>query len=56
MSITYTYEGINMYFYKYRVHCTLDVTFVEHSYEIDEVFFQIVYFHSTVLDVSLLIL
>ena len=41
MSITYTYEGINMYFYKYQVHCTLDVTFVEHSCEIDEVIFTL---------------
>ena len=31
MSITYTYEGITMYFYKSHVHCTIDVTYVEHS-------------------------
>ena len=38
MSVTYTYEGITMCLYKLQVHCTFDVTKVEHSCEIDEVF------------------
>ena len=50
MSVPYTYEGITMCLYKLQVHCTFDVTKVEHSCEIDEVFSHC-YFHSTVLDV-----
>ena len=38
MSINYTYEGITMCLYKLQVHCTFDVTKVEHSCVIDEVF------------------
>ena len=38
MSVTYTYEGITMCLYKLQVHCTFDVTKVEHSCVIDEVF------------------
>ena len=38
MSINYTYEGITMCLYKFQVHCTFDVTKVEHSCVIDEVF------------------
>ena len=38
MSITYTYRSSTMYLYTLKVHFTLDVTFVEHSCEIDEVF------------------
>ena len=38
MSINYTYEGITMCLYKLQVHCTIDVTKVEHSCVIDEVF------------------
>ena len=38
MSVTYTYEGITMCLYKLQVHCTFDVTKVEHSYVIEEVF------------------
>ena len=38
MSITYTYESITMYLYKLQVHCTIDITQVEHSCEIVEVF------------------
>ena len=37
MCVTYTYEGITMYLYKLQVHCTIDVTKVEHSCVIDEV-------------------
>ena len=36
--ITYTYEAITMYFYELQVICTIDVTKVEHSFEIFEVF------------------
>ena len=50
MSINYTYEGITMCLYKLQVHCTFDVTKVEHSCVIDEVL-HVVHFHSTVLDV-----
>ena len=50
MSINYTYEGIKMCLYKLQVHCTFDVTKVEHSCVIDEVL-HVVHFHSTVLDV-----
>ena len=38
MSVTYTYEGITMCLYKLQVHCTFDVTKVEHSCVIEEVF------------------
>ena len=38
MSVTYTYEGITMCLYKLQVDCTFDVTKVEHSCVIDEVF------------------
>ena len=38
MSINYTYEGITMCLYKLQVHCTFDVTKVEISCVIDEVF------------------
>ena len=38
MSVTYTNEGITMCLYKLQVHCTFDVTEVEHSCVIDEVF------------------
>ena len=38
MSVTYTYEGITMCLYKLQVHYTFDVTKVEHSCVIDEVF------------------
>ena len=38
MCVTYTYEGITMCLYKLQVHCTFDVTKVEHSCVIDEVF------------------
>ena len=38
MSVTYTYEGITMCLYKLHVHCTFDVTKVEHSCVIDKVF------------------
>ena len=38
MSVTYTYECITMCLYKLQVHCTFDVTKVEHSCVIDEVF------------------
>ena len=50
MSINYTYEGITMCLYKLQVHCTFDVTKVEHICVIDEVL-HVVHFHSTVLDV-----
>ena len=50
MSISYTYESNTMYLYTLIVHCTLDITQVEHICEIDEVF-HIVHFHSTVLNV-----
>ena len=50
MSITYTYESKSMYLYTLKVHCTIGITKLEHSCEIDEVF-HIVSFHSTVLDV-----
>ena len=50
MSINYTYEGITMCLYKLQVHCTFDVTKVEHSCVIDE-YLHVVHFHSTVLDV-----
>ena len=38
MSITYSYEGITMYFYEIQVICTIDVTKVEDSCERVEVF------------------
>ena len=38
MSVPYTYEVITMCLYKLQVHCTFDVTKVEHSCVIDEVF------------------
>ena len=38
MSVTYTYEGNTMCLYKLQVHCTFDVTKVEHNCVIDEVF------------------
>ena len=38
MSVTYTYESNTMCLYKLQVHCTFDVTKVEHSCVIDEVF------------------
>ena len=34
----YTYEGNTMCLYKLQVHCTFDVTKVEHSCLTDEVF------------------
>ena len=51
MSVTYTYEGITMCLYKLQVHCTFDVTKVEHSCVIDMKYLHVVHFHSTVLDV-----
>ena len=36
MSVPYTYEGITIY--KLQVHCTFEVTKVEHSCVIDKVF------------------
>ena len=53
MSVTYTNEGITMCLYKLQVHCTFDVTKVEHSCVIDEVFARCS-FHSTVLNVCYL--
>ena len=50
MSVTYTYEGITMCLYKLQVHRTFDVTKVEHSCVIDEVFARCS-LYSTVLDV-----
>ena len=50
MSITYTYEGITMYFYELQVICTIDVTKVENSCERMR-YLKIVHFHSSVLDV-----
>ena len=50
MSINYTYEAITMCLYKLQVHCTFDVTKVEHSCVIDEVF-QFVHFNFLGLDV-----
>ena len=38
MSVPYTYEGITMCLYKLQVHCTFEVTKVEHSCVIDKVF------------------
>ena len=38
MSITYTYESNTMYLYTLKVHCTIGITKLEHSCEIDEVF------------------
>ena len=38
MSFTYYYEVITMCLYKLQAHCTFDVTKVEHSCVIDEVF------------------
>ena len=38
MSINYNYEGITMCLYKLKVHCSFDVTKVEISCVIDEVF------------------
>ena len=38
MSINYTYEGHMMYLYTLKVQCNIDVTLVEHSCEIYEVF------------------
>ena len=55
MSITYTYEGNTMYLYTLKVHCTIDITKLEHSCEKEDVF-RIVYFHSTVLNVYYLYL
>ena len=51
MFVTYTYEGITMCLYKLQVHCTFDVTKVEHSCVIDMKYLHVVHFHSTVLDV-----
>ena len=50
MSVTYTYESNTMYLCILKVHCTIDITKVEHSCVIDEVL-HVVHFHSTVLDV-----
>ena len=50
MSINYNYEGITMCLNKLKVHCSFDVTKVEISCVIDEVFY-VVHFHSTALDV-----
>ena len=50
MSINYTYESITMCLYKLQVHCTFDVTKVEHSCVIDEVFARCS-LYSTVLDI-----
>ena len=55
MSMTYTYEGNTMYLYTLKVHCTIDITKLEHICEKEDVF-RIVYFHSTVLDVYYLYL
>ena len=38
MSITYTYESNTMYLHTLKVHMNIDVTKVEHSCVIDEVF------------------
>ena len=38
MYINYTYEGNMMYLYTLKVHCTIDITKLEHSCEIDDVF------------------
>ena len=38
MSITYTYESSTMYLYTLKVHCTIGITKLEHSCEIDEVY------------------
>ena len=38
MSITYTYESNMMYLQILKVHCTIGITKLEHSCEIDEVF------------------
>ena len=38
MSITYTYESNTMYLHTLKVHSNIDVTKVEHSCVIDEVF------------------
>ena len=38
MSINYTYESTTMYFYKLQVYSTIDVTKVEHSCVIDDLF------------------
>ena len=38
MSITYTYESTTMYFYKLQFHCTIDVTKIEDSCDLNEVF------------------
>ena len=38
MSVTYTNEGITLCLFKLQVQCTFDVTKVEHSCVIDEVF------------------
>ena len=43
MSITYTYEINTMYLHTLKVNCTIGITKLEHSCEIDEVFY-IVYF------------
>ena len=50
MSINYNYEGITMCLYKLKVHCTFDVTKVEISCVIDEVFARCS-LYSTLLDV-----
>ena len=38
MSITYTYESNTMYLHTLKVHCTIGITKLEHSCEIDEAF------------------
>ena len=38
MYINCTYEGNTMYLYTLKVHCTIGITKLEHSCEIDEVF------------------
>ena len=43
MSVPYTYEGITMCLYKLQVHCTFEVTKVEHSCVIDKVFARSLY-------------
>ena len=38
MSVTYTYESNTMYLHTLKVHSNIDVTLVEHSCVINEVF------------------
>ena len=50
MSVTYTYESNTMYLHTLKVHSNIDVTKVENSCVIDEVFARCS-LYSTVLDV-----